>query len=170
MLPKIPNAEIHAGVVECAPASMIPWKQAVSLPTSFVNLVNLFLVLLQDTFSVYFLCCSGQALNVWWVGGSQFKTNPLLTFAAVHSSSAITTPSMISIPASPPDLPAACNSFKTMWFNFSLWTSSSRPLPCILLSAASFFSAGSAGTMIAMGLARSVAACTQMLATTVAER
>jgi len=24
MLPKIPNAEIHAGVVECAPASMIP--------------------------------------------------------------------------------------------------------------------------------------------------
>ncbi len=102
--------------------------------------------------------------------GSQFKTNPLLTFAAVHSSSAITTPSMISIPASPPDLPAACNSFKTMRFNFSLWTSSSRPLPCILLSAASFFSAGSAGTMIAMGLARSVAACTQMLATTVAER
>lgn len=94
----------------------------------------------------------------------------ILTLAAFHSSSAMTTPSMISIPARPPCLPADCSSFNTMLFNFLSWTRSSIPFPSIPLRAARALRAGSAGTMIAMGFALSSAAYTQMFATTVADR
>lgn len=133
-----------------------------------VRFVDFFLVFGEDAFPVDFL--GGGYQTLCWLVSLGTIVYWILTFCAVHSSSARAIPSMISMPAKPPCLPAAWSSFKTIPCNFSLWQRSSRPWPSIPCCWARFFSAGSAGTIMATGLALSDAAYTQILPTTVAER
>ena len=155
-----------------------PQASIIQIPLTGILLVtvcfiNFLAVLLQDSSAVDLLCGCGetleQGMSVLSMGNLRAFTG-FHTFAAFHSSSAMTTPSMISIPLSPPSLPVAWSSFRTRLFSFLLCTSSSRLLPSIPFRFANFFSAGSAGTMMAIGLLLSLAACTQMLPTSVADR
>jgi hypothetical protein len=77
-----------------------------------------------------------------------------LTFCGVHSSWTNTIPLTSSIPANPPLRPADWTSFRTMSWNFSLSRISLKPPGAAMeFAVASSFIAGSAGTMIAIGLA-----------------
>ena len=132
-------------------------------------LINPFLILLQYALSVDLLCARSQTLinasdQLWTKffqmrrGRLKMKTEgttevlPKLTFCGVHSSSAMTNPSIISIPFNPPPWPVFCISLSTASFSFLSCTNSSRPWPLMPSREAKDLSAGSAGTMMAMGL------------------
>lgn len=83
----------------------IPLTGILSVTVCFINFLA---VLLQDSSAVDLLCGCGetleQGMSVPSMGNVRAFTG-FHTFAAFHSSSAMTTPSMISIPLSPPSLP-----------------------------------------------------------------
>jgi hypothetical protein len=78
-----------------------------------ISRINLLLVPIEDLLSVQLLRRSSVALITCQLKRTRGVKDRALTFCGVHSSSATTAPSIISIPDKPPCLPACCNSFKT---------------------------------------------------------